>query len=213
MNTLIKTIYFVRHGESQGNIDRHCRGKNNALTENGEAQVKALAQRFDGIPINIVIETSKIRSKQTAQAINEIKHISVLENDLFLERKGDFEYLAEFKHLSRPELVEAMRKKLDMPEWEAGEQELFHHLQERARKAITYLEQLSHENILVVTHGAYLKFLVFYALLGDSMTEEQAAVLMNGVGIQNTGITIMKFYTEPKKKWKLITWNDKAHIT
>lgn len=64
-------IYFIRHGETQENIDHIISGQNNAkLTEEAKKQV------FDGIPqipkdFSIIYSSDLIRCKQTAEIINQ----------------------------------------------------------------------------------------------------------------------------------------------
>jgi broad specificity phosphatase PhoE len=206
----MKLIYFVRHGESDANVNPKARSIN-PLTEKGLEQANIVAERFKKIKVDKLIETSKLRSKQTAEAIRAVIDLPPEENDLFIEREGHFEEMWEHKHLSVPELTEIMRKKLDKPHWNYEKQELFDRLIERIKKAVSYLENLTEENILVVTHGAFLKVLIAYIIFKDSLTEEQAVLFMRGTGVMNTGITVCKFDTETKH-WRLITWNDQAHL-
>ena len=215
----MKIIYFVRHGESEANANPLPESKTvlvekeieNSLTEKGLEQSKAVAERFKNIKIEKLIETSKIRSKQTAEAISAVANIPVTENDLFIEREGRFEAMFEHKHLPIPELTEVMKKKLNKPEWNYSEQELFETLIKRIEKAVKYLEGLPEENIAVVTHEGFLKLLIAYLIFKDLLTEEQAVLFIKGTGITNTGITVCKFNPE-LKHWKLITFNDQSHL-
>ena len=205
----MKLIYFVRHGESEANIG--IQGHINPLTEKGFEQANAIAERFKNIRIEKLIETSKVRSKQTAEAISNIKKIPVTENDLFIEREGEFEAMYEFKYLSIPELTEKMKEKLQKPNWDYEKQELFETLKGRVKKVTEYLEAAPEDRIAIVTHGAFLKVLVAYFIFKDSLTEEQAVMFMKGTATSNTGITVCKFNTE-KKEWRLLNWNDDSHL-
>ena len=205
-----KIIYFIRHGESDANVNPNARSRN-PLTEKGHQQAKIVANRFKNIPLDIIIETSKVRSKQTAEAVGLLTGVPIIENDLFIEREGEFEIMWEFKHLSVAEITENMRTKLNKPNWEYDKQELFITLRERIKKAIGYLEDIQYKNIVIVTHGAFLKVLIAYLLLRETLSEEQAVLFMKHSGINNTGITVCKFNSEIKE-WRLITWNDQAHL-
>ncbi len=206
----MKLIYFVRHGESDANVNQNARSSN-LLTERGLGQARVVAERFKNIRVEKLIETSKARSKQTAEAIKAVIHLEPEENDLFIERAGEFEAMYEYKHLSVPELTEAMKKKLDKTHWDYEKQELFETLKERVKKATEYLENIPEERIAIVTHGAFLKVLLAYFIFKDSLTEEQAVLFMKGTATTNTGITLCKFNTE-KREWRLITWNDESHL-
>jgi broad specificity phosphatase PhoE len=205
-----KIIYFVRHGESDANVNPHARSIN-PLTEKGLQQAELVAERFKTIKIDILIETSKVRSKQTAERISAVTGVPVSENDLFIERHGEFEAMFEYKHLPVRELTDAMKKKLNKEHWEFSKQELYDTLIARVKNAAQYLESLPEERIAIVTHGAFLKVLVAYLIFKETLTEEQAVLFMAGTGTSNTGITVCKFYPE-LGTWRLITWNDQSHL-
>ncbi|MES2622941.1 MAG: histidine phosphatase family protein [Patescibacteria group bacterium] len=205
-----KIIYFVRHGESEANVSTQARSIN-PLTEKGIEQARILGERFKNIKIEKLIETSKKRSKQTAEAISLATSIPVTENDLFIEREGEFEAMFEHKHLGVRELTEIMKKKLNKEHWEYAKQELWDVLIERVKQAAAYLENLPENTIAIVTHGAFLKVLVAYLIFKDALTEEQTVMFMAGTGTTNTGITVCKFYGD-LHTWRLITWNDGSHL-
>lgn len=205
-----KLIYFVRHAESDANVNPQARSLN-PLTEKGHQQAQVVAERFKNIKIEKLIDTSKMRSKQTSEAIGSVLDMQAVENDLFIERAGEFEAMFESKHLPVRELTEVMKKKLNKEHWEYSKQELFESLIERVKKAVIYLENLPEEHIAVVTHGAFLKVLIAYLIFKDSLTEEQAVQFMEGTGTSNTGITLCKFYPNVQR-WRLITWNDQSHL-
>lgn len=205
-----KLIYFVRHAESDANVNPQARSLN-PLTEKGRQQAQVVAERLKNIRIEKLIDTSKMRSKQTSEAISSVLDMQAVENDLFIERAGEFEAMFENKYLPVRELTEVMKKKLNKEHWEYSKQELFESLIERVKKAVIYLENLPEENIAVVTHGAFLKVLIAYLIFKDSLTEEQAVQFMEGTGTSNTGITLCKFYPNVQR-WRLITWNDQSHL-
>ena len=205
----MKLIYFVRHGESNANVG--IQGSTNPLTEKGLEQAKTVANRFKNIRTEKLIETSKIRSKQTAKEIADVIHIQPIENDLFIEREGEFEEIYKHRHLSIPELTEVMKEKLQKTHWNYEKQESFQTLKERVKKAMEYLEEAPEDRIAIVTHGAFLKVLIAYFIFKESLAEEQAIMFMKGTATSNTGITVCKFNTE-KKEWRLINWNDDSHL-
>ena len=185
---LMKQIYFIRHAESENNVDKDYQGENN-LTERGHEQTRILTERLKEIPIDLMIVTSKKRSQQTTEIINSSLNVLVKENDLFIEKDEEFEKISP-----SPERTES-----------------FGHLVTRAKEAISFLENLSEEKIVIVTHGRFLKFLTTYILFKENLTEEMAVLFMLHTGTGNTGITMFK-YDEEKSHWRLITWNDHGHL-
>ena len=184
----MKQIYFIRHAESEKNVDKSHQGEN-TLTERGYEQTKMLAERLKEIPIDLLIVTSKKRSQQTTEIISSSVSAPLKESDLFTEKEEEFE-----KMPASPERTE-----------------YFLHLHKRAKEAISFLENLPEEKIVIVTHGRFLKFLTAYIILKETLTEEMAVLFMLHTGTGNTGITMFKYDPE-KTHWRLITWNDHGHL-
>jgi broad specificity phosphatase PhoE len=142
----MKQIYFIRHAESEQNVDKNHRGEN-ALTNRGFEQTRILAERLKEIPIDLVIVTSKKRSKQTTEILNLSLQAPLKESDLFTEQEEKFE-------------------KMDPS---AERTESFVNLCKRAQEAISFLENLSEDKIAIVTHGRFLKFLTAYIILKQNL--------------------------------------------
>src|SRR5262245_40422181 len=51
----MKTVYFVRHGSTEGNEQRAYQHLQTPLSELGRRQVEVVARRFERIPVDIVI--------------------------------------------------------------------------------------------------------------------------------------------------------------
>ena len=63
-------IYLIRHAEAEGNIYRRIHGHyESSVTLNGLRQIKALAKRFAGVPIDACYASDLIRTRTTAQSI------------------------------------------------------------------------------------------------------------------------------------------------
>ena len=70
LNPSPRTIIMVRHGETQGNLDDIAQGHFDApLTEVGECQAEALANRLTGVEFNAVYSSDLERTSYTAEAI------------------------------------------------------------------------------------------------------------------------------------------------
>jgi broad specificity phosphatase PhoE len=66
-------IYFVRHGESQANVENIFGGPDSPLTEKGKAQAKLAGEKLkaSGILIDQIISSTYIRSVDTAKIVAE----------------------------------------------------------------------------------------------------------------------------------------------
>lgn len=87
------TIYLVRHGEAEGNIQRIFQGQTDShLTPTGLIQADFLAKRFESIPIDAIYSSPLRRAYDTAVAINRSKGLTIGLCDEFREiAAGDME--------------------------------------------------------------------------------------------------------------------------
>lgn len=62
------TVYLIRHGETNNNLEHRCNGcrSDQPLNERGRAQASALATYFDEHPVDTVHASRMTRAKQTA---------------------------------------------------------------------------------------------------------------------------------------------------
>ena len=64
------TIYLIRHAEAEGNLYRIAQGQaNSLLTDRGRQQVRALARRFQDVPVDAVYASDLCRTCATAGAV------------------------------------------------------------------------------------------------------------------------------------------------
>lgn len=67
----MKTIYFVRHGQSQANVDKIFAGSrvDSPLTSQGLEQADLTAKALRGKQFNLIVSSPLIRAKMTAERI------------------------------------------------------------------------------------------------------------------------------------------------
>ncbi len=72
------TVYWIRHGEAEGNLYRRCHGHYNSLiTTNGKAQLDALRRRFDGVTIDAIYSSDLFRAWYTGQSLAEPRGLTI----------------------------------------------------------------------------------------------------------------------------------------
>lgn len=151
------TIYLIRHGETDWNIERRLQGREDTeLNANGIRQAEACGKAFLNIPVDGVVSSPLKRAKQTAEIIASFLDVpKVLIDDDFIER--DFGKLSGFT----PE----ERKNSGLSEEDAGV-ESFGHLTSRLIGALRrYSEQGVYQHLIVVSHGAAINAVL--AVLSD----------------------------------------------
>ncbi len=166
----MNTIYLIRHAEAEGNLYRRAHGQYNSLiTENGYAQIKALAERFRDIPIDTVWSSDLFRTMTTARAILEPHNLSLNTHQGLREinmglwedkswgllQREDPQGMAEFSASSR--------------QWHVEHGESFLKLTDRISKTITELaKQQEGKTVAIFCHGlAIRQFLSWVQGLGE----------------------------------------------
>ncbi|MEY3470789.1 MAG: hypothetical protein RLZZ223_139 [Candidatus Parcubacteria bacterium] len=208
----MKNIYFVRHGESEGNKEKVYQSASTLLSENGLQQAELIADRFNNIEVNTIISSNYIRAKQTAKYISEVTGKDIIESQLFRERKRPS--IQENQSKEIPELM-AIDKQIqdnwEILDYRYSDEENFTDLRQRAKECFEFLENMTEDNIVVVTHKNFLHCLLWYCLFGFDVTPREAVIVKNNFILSNTGIVWMQ-YDEIKNFWKIVTWNDHAHL-
>ena len=208
----MKNIYFVRHGESEGNKEKVYQSSSTLLSENGLQQAELIADRFNNIEVETIISSDYIRAKQTAKYISEVTGKDIIESQLFRERKRPS--IQENQSKAILELI-AIDKEIEsnweITDYRYSDEENFTDLRQRAKECFEFLENMTEDNIVVVTHKNFLHCLLWYCLFGFDVTPREAVIVKNNFILSNTGIVWMQ-YDETEHFWKIVTWNDHSHL-
>lgn len=206
-----KHIYFVRHGQSESNVDGIYRGKKAQLTEMGHEQARIVAERIERIGVEAVISSTFPRAHDTALAIGERVGLPVETFELFGEWAEPTNVMN--LHIEHPVRKESRRviSETHDHDFRLHDEETFSELQVRAEKAMTALLAHRASRICVVTHGGFLRALIGHLAFGSNFTKKLFVDFMDHFYTTNVGITYVRFDDE-KSRWKLVTWNDLSHL-
>lgn len=203
-------IYLVRHGESYGNISRLHQIGTTPLSEKGKKQAFELGQRLKNITIDKVICSDFTRTKETAKQIALFKQTPIEYSPLFREIKRPSEI--ENRSVDNPEVI-AIKQEINLhsddPEWHYSNEENLYDLIERAREAITCLENQNEINLLIVSHGLFIRTIVGLLLFEELLNPALINKSIQRWEMSNTGITWIK---KDSGIWRLVTWNDHSHL-
>ena len=218
----MKTVYFVRHGESESNAGfQTYQGEASKLTERGREQAQVIAARCAKLPVDALIVSSAVRAKETAEVIaRAIKKAPIIES-LFTERKSPRQLIG--KSRSDPGARALERKWLDscfQDDVRVGTGENFTDLKSRGTQALEYLQNRPESNLLVVSHGFFLHVIAALVLLGGTLTAEEFGRFGRQIWTDNTGLFLLEYREEPfitvhqtaYSGWILRVWNDHAHL-
>ncbi len=206
-----KHIYFVRHGQTDSNVDRTYRGRDAQLTDTGREQAVAVAERVAKLNVEALITSDFIRAKDTATIISEKIGVTPEEHSIFGEWIEPEHLLG--KSFDDPD-AKAVREAIhgsDDPEFRHSTEENFAEMKARAIECYEFLKQHPASRICVISHLGFLRVLAGVALLDASFGKAQYSSLFRHLEGGNTGITYVRFDDE-KKRWRLVTWNDQSHL-
>lgn len=152
------TIYIVRHGQTEENIQRILQGHMpGTLTDKGKEQVRNAAELLskEGVKFTRIVSSDLKRAMDSARIISEKLNLPITPMEILRERDW-----GKFTGMSIAEASEKYRidGKWIFPE---GTTETEEGIYERAGKALVELQkQFADETIIVVTHGQFARNLI-----------------------------------------------------
>ncbi len=204
-------VYFIRHGESEENTTQILAGGESPLTETGKAQARFVAERFKTIPVDLILSSDMIRAKRTAEEIAKTTGQGIVYSPLLCEASAPSELLG-LKH-DDPKAVDVREKWLKKRQideaFHYSDEESLADLKARAKKALVFIEDREESDVAVVTHGTFLRMMIGVMALGDDFRGVFVNRLRLFLHTRNTGITVCEV---KNGEWRLLTWNDYAHL-
>ncbi len=206
-------VYFVRHGESEGNRKLLRQGSEEPLSAQGRLQALALGRRTSTIPLDAIYSSDYKRAHETAEEIKEHTNKRIILTSLLREVKQPSELIGF--HLHSEESIRAHEMKHEHesdPNWHLSDEENFYDAQWRAKLALDFLAKEEHRNVIAVTHSLFMYHLAATILFRHGLQPNEFRQFSHSMQISNTGITVCEYKAE-SDKWKLISWNDNAHLS
>lgn len=157
-------LYVARHGESVSNIEKRYGGKRDVLlTQRGIEQARELIEKLSDIGFEVIVTSSLLRARHTAEIINEALRIPLIVSDDFQERSfGVYEGLTQEEVMEKyPDLYKrkCTRQLDDAP----TNGETYRQFDERIRSARAGLEKEYYgQKVLLVTHGFVARIINSY---------------------------------------------------
>lgn len=216
---MIKKVYFVRHGESELNATKTHQSPDVSLSYDGLDQARKAAERFIRIPIEIIISSDMVRAQQTAEEIAKTTGKEIEFTQLLRERKRPS--LLQGKHYESEDAVKVITSLYENrhnKEWRHSDEETFFDAIERARQLLKFIEGKKEKRIAVVSHAAFIKYLLTYVLFGIDAHPDHFQHIYDTFYNQNTGISVFvlkegwKNNNKVENRWHIVSWNDVAHL-
>lgn len=211
-----KTIYFVRHGESEDNTKQVFQSTSSSLSERGRGQASKIADRALRLNFQALVSSTHTRAKETAEIIASVTNKEIEYSDLFVERikptilNGKFRDDPLYDELSKKWHKSLFKKDLRVEDGENYED-----IVARADNVLEFLKKRPEKDLLVVTHGFFMRVIIARVILGSSMTEENLRHFQSMASMKNTGLSSIQYSKwdgEDEPKWRLWIYNDHSHL-
>jgi alpha-ribazole phosphatase len=152
VNGMIKTVLFMRHGESTCNVSGVCNDDPSVpvlLTKRGRQQADAAAERMRHAPIDMVLVSQLPRAQETAARVNRHHRAPVRVDARLNDRRTGFE--------GRPVLDYLNAREKDPLGFRGEGGETYGELKSRVLELLTDLRELPARRLLVVSHHEVLQ--------------------------------------------------------
>lgn len=193
---MLKTIYVVRHGETDWNRDGKLQGwANTHLNKTGIEQAKKIAKWFENIKIDNIYSSDLARTQETARFLCQSKKRKVLTTNLL--RGRNFNQVAgltwdELK-ASHPDIYKNIMDESDEV-WSKLGIEPIMSLKSRIQSFFNKIDP-NDEHIILITHGATRRHILrFFALITSTQRPKTS----------NASITIIDISNKSKFTYKTI---------
>ncbi len=199
-------VYLLRHGQTDWNVAKRWQGNTNIeLNSTGIKQAECVAKRFENKEVSAIYASNLDRAKTTAETIRKLAYNNEVElfteNDIGEIKLGDWEGLT-YEEVSEQYKDEYERWTYNHKEVVGYGVENYHDLQQRAFNVLTKICNESTGDILIVSHGAWIKALVC-KILNIPLEHKKS------FEVENTSITTIEVNGD---NYIIKTLNDTNHI-
>ena len=205
------TVYFIRHAESEGNVNNHIIGGRSShlpLTSRGEVQAQALGKRLERerLQFDYIYASDAVRAQHTAQIV--CSHLGVTPTSIQTTpslaevSQGDWEgkVRAEIFNDTRSAQIHA-----DPLHFQAPNGESQYHARQRMFRWLDNIKAEYGQQALKVaafSHGYAIRSLVGHLL-------EASAMMTRSIITHNTSITVVRLKED---RWLIERVNDFSHL-
>jgi len=203
----MKTIYILRHGETDYNNLGIIQGSsiNSSINENGRKQAQDFYEKYKNFPFDIIYITGKIRTYQSVENFIN-KGLKYQQLDEFNEMNwGDFEGRKKSEEMLRDLHYVLNQWKMGNTTYAPNNAENPEDVQKRLIEGMKLVvAQKDHKNILICMHGRAMRFLLPYL-------DSKPLSAMEEYPIPNLGLYVVE-YNENTNSYQIIQRADISHL-
>ncbi len=184
-------VYFIRHGQTDGNIARRHQHPDTPLNESGKQQVEAIAAEIVGLQPTHAITSTQLRAVETARIITTACGI-------IPDTHPDFEELRHPRWLMGARYM-GPTTVLYMLQWFFGLPisggESYDEFLARIKRAQNHLETLPPEaRVIVVSHSVFMNIFIEHLCLDNKMSFLHACTrFIQILRLRNAGVIHLRY--------------------
>ena len=198
------TVYFIRHGEAEGNLFRRIHGQYDSLiTPAGHRQIAALAERFRDVHVDACWSSDLTRARTTARAIYVPRNLPLHTDPRFREiGMGVWEDMT-FGEVHRDYGPQLQIYNQDLPNWHVPDCEPYEQFAGRFQEGLRdVVAQNEGKTVCIVAHGGILRCAIRELFFPDAPYSEMGQC-------DNTGVSRLEY---DGGVWTLCYRNDNSHL-
>jgi alpha-ribazole phosphatase len=202
-------VYFIRHGQTDGNVARRHQHPDTPLNDIGLAQAQVIAEHLTVLSPDYLITSTNKRALETARAIGLACGLIPETYPVFEELKRPTYLLGE-RMLGRTTLAYIVRWFLGDTRASMHDGESYQAFSQRIERARQALEQLPPTAVVVVvSHSVFINFFIAQMSHRRRMSMVEALVWFIKILLtKNTSVTHVRFLTrhahKPGRGWRVM---------
>lgn len=212
----VKTVYLIRHGESNENTKPVFQSDDSVLTAKGQQQAHLVAAKLATMPFEVLLSSPIQRARETAEIIAKTTNKDITYSPLFVERiKASATSGKPYSDPAADALWREAEESIYTPGMRIQDAENYDDIIQRVDDALKLLQNRDEDTIVVVTHGYFLRMMMARVLLRASITGEGLRNINKAMTIHNASITTLRFKEafEEGAAWRLESYNNFDHLT
>lgn len=155
-----KTVFFLRHGQTDGNRSWHHQHDDMGLFHTGRTQAEAIASILATKQIDLIIASPLARAKETASLVAQHMETPIEESELLTELRRPSELIGtSWFSIKSIYAMGMLYLKAHTPHWHYSDEENLGEFRDRTFAALEMLAARPEQTILVVTHRGFMSAL------------------------------------------------------
>ncbi len=190
----MKHVYFVRHGQTQKNLEHIHQGHDEPLTELGKQQARTVGEYFKDKQIDTLLASPFTRSIETASIVGEVLDLPFTQTDCVKEFLRP-EPLYGHAHYSLATILYILGLFVHSNDaaWDNYGAENMFHIRNRILDTKRLIAEQSGERIVVISHAIYIDMFAQAVCADRSLKlREFVAAMFGAKRLKNTGIVSFK---------------------